>query len=113
MVVVYIIEEIFSDIFRFLKFLFFDSLKFISNKYFDSVLIIEKNFSIRLNILNFFSPLYGDRSLPGFVYAPFVRFSIIFIGLILQLLNFITFLLIFLLWIFMPFILSYIIYKYG
>jgi|GEM_PF-1523717 len=113
MVIVYIIEEILFDIYRFLRFWFFDCLKFISNKYFDTVLAIEKSFSIRLNILNFFSPLFGDRSLPGYVYAPFVRITIIFIGLILQLFNFVIFLMIFLIWIFMPLILSYIVYKNG
>ncbi|MGC8981408.1 MAG: hypothetical protein ACP5JU_00440 [Minisyncoccia bacterium] len=113
MVIVFVLEEILNDIFRFLKFWFYDGLKFISNKFFDSILVIEKNFNIRLNLLNFFAPLYGERSLPAYVYAPPLRFTIILIGLFLQLINLLFFLIIFLLWISLPAILTYIIYKNG
>lgn len=113
MFILVLIKEILVDIYKFLKYWFYYSLKYIFNKYFDNILAIERKFSIKLNISNFFVPLYGDRSLPAYVYAIPWRLVLILFGLILQILLFIGFILISLIWIISPVILSYLIYKNG
>ncbi len=104
MVFFYIFEEILQDFYKFLRFWYKDSVKFIFDEYVKSFSIIEKNFSIRLNLKNFFKPLYGLRSIETYFYAIPFRIILIFISLILHILNTLIFLTILIFWCLLPFL---------
>lgn len=106
-----LIKEFFYDFYIFFKFWFQDALRYIFNEYTKNFLIIEKKFSIRLNIKHFFEPLYGIRDIETYFYAIPLRIILIFISIFLHLLNSLILVLILILWFSFPFILSYLIYN--
>ncbi len=107
-----IFEEILNDFYRFLKFWFIDASKFFFNEYTKNSSIIERKFSLRLNLKHFFEPLYGIRSIEAYFYAIPLRIILIFISIFLHLFNiFFVFLTLFL-WMTLPFLLTWLIYKW-
>ncbi len=106
-----LINEILQDFYIFFKFWFYDFLRYIFNEYTKNFLIIEKKFSIRLNIKYFFAPLYGIKGIETYFYAIPLRIILIFISVFLHLINTFTLVLILLFWISAPFIISYLIYN--
>jgi len=104
MVIYYIFYDIFHDFYRFLRFWYKEVLKFIFGEFVKNFLLIEKNFSIRLNLKHFFKPLYGIRSIETYFYAIPLRMILILISLFLHLINVLVFILILLFWVLFPFL---------
>lgn len=103
-----VLEELSNDFYRFLKFWFIDSLKFFFDRYLKNSSVIERRFSLRLNLKNFFEPLYGIRSIETYFYAIPLRTILILISISLHLLNVFFIFLFMLFWIILPFLLTYI-----
>lgn len=105
--------EIFGDFYRFLKFWFVDSLKFFFEEYLKNSAIIERKFSLRLNLKHFFEPLYGIYSIEAYFYALPLRISLIFISIFLHLVNIFFIFMILLFWLTLPFLLTLIINRWA
>ena len=103
--------EILYDFYMFFKFWYYYSLKFLFNEFLKNFLLIEKKFSIRLNIKHFFEPLYGIRSIEAYFYAIPLRLIIIFISFFLHIFNVLALIFAILIWSLIPVLLTYLIYN--
>jgi hypothetical protein len=104
---IYLIYLFFLNIFLFLKHWYIDALKNFLNFWANTIQKLDKNFAVKINLINFFEPLYKDYSIIGRFVGIILRLLRILIGLLIYLIISFIILGFILFWLLIPLILIY------
>jgi hypothetical protein len=107
-----LITSLINDILNFLIFWFINGSRRLWNNFSNQIQSLEQTFGIRANFKRFFAPLYGDYSLPGYVFAIPWRLLLMTVGIILVLFITIFYTILFVVYITLPLLIS-ILFIYG
>jgi hypothetical protein len=104
---VYLIERFFYRIFEFFHHWYVDGSRAIARRFMTALTSADRALALKITLRHFFEPLYKDYSAIGRILGVIFRTGRILIGAIVYLFLLAVFLLIYLIWIAIPFLILY------
>lgn len=104
----YLAQRFWQGLTRFLRHWYRDGFRQIASRTFEVLASLDQVFALKVNFRLFFTPLYQDRSIIGYILGFFFRFSRVLVGGILYLIILVVGAGVYLIWAALP---VFILYK--